>query len=130
MQEGFTVIGGTHVVEIPVRREVYADPAGRHVSSDRPHYLVQEAAAVLQAPPVAVGPVIGPGLKELIDEIAVCRVDFHAVESSQSRPPGSSPEVLHNGRYLTGFQRPRSFVPLLADRGMDGVPFPAYPDGR
>ena len=62
------------------RAETYA----YSVRADRPDHRVgnlqHEAHAVLDRAAVLVRPRIGVGLQELVWEVAVCRVDLHAVE--------------------------------------------------
>ena len=58
-------------------------------------------------------------LEELVDQVAVGGVDFHAVEPCLLRSLGGSPVVLHDPRDLGRFQRPWDFVRLLAGGRVD-----------
>ena len=105
-------------------------PFGARCTPTRPDGQTESIARTISSrnrkrfsrvPAVAVGAVVGPGLEELIDEIAVGRVDFHSVESGFHRPLGGAAVVLHDGRNFVCFEGAWRFIGQLADGGMNIV---------
>ncbi len=71
----------THAIEAVARPDLDADAIGDPASDCGIHDLEQETRPVLDAAVIAVGSVVRAILQELVDEIAVRRVDLDAVEA-------------------------------------------------
>ena len=121
IRERFTEIRRTHVVEVSVWRQAHRHTIRRPDGENRLHDLLQKAIAVLHASAVAIRPLIRPGVEELVDQVAVRRVDFHAIEFGGLRPLRCPPVVLHHRRNFRRLQGARRLVGLLADGRVDGV---------
>src|SRR6202011_1122530 len=102
-----------------VGRAVYADPVSVPDGRDGLDHFLQEAVTVQGAPAVLVRAVVRLRLEELVDQVAVGCVEFHAVETGFLRSKGGSPVVRHDPWNLGRFQRPWDFVRLLADGRVD-----------
>ena len=113
------VVGRPHVVERPVRREPHGDSVGGPDGRDCFDNFFQKTIAILHAPAVAVRSVVRLRLEEGVDEVAVGRVNLHAVEARRLRSLGGSPVVVHNPWNLGRFQRPGYFVGMLAGRRVE-----------
>ena len=119
-RELLPVVRRPHVVERPVGREPHADPVGGPDGRDAFDHFLQEAVAVLDAAAVPVRAVVRPRLEEGVDQVAVGRMHFHAVEPRRLCPCRGLPVVVHHPWHLGRFQGPWDFVRLLAGRGVDG----------
>ncbi len=62
-------------------REAHADAAAADFSAGRGYYFQQQAAAIFNAAAVDVGTVIRAVAQETVEQIAVCTVDFNAIET-------------------------------------------------
>jgi hypothetical protein len=93
---------------------VDADPVGGPDGRDSFDHFLQEAVTILDAPAVPVRTMVRLRLEELVDQVAVGCVDFHAVEPGLLRALGGAPVIRHDPWNLGGFQRPWDFVRLLS----------------
>src|SRR6202041_1807799 len=80
---------------------------------------LQEPEPLPDGPAVLVGAAVRLRLEELVDQVAVGCVEFHAVETGLLRSLGGSPVIRHDPWNLGGFQRPWDFVRLLAGGRVD-----------
>ena len=74
-------IGIAHVVRVSAWREVDSHAAGLPDGGDGIDDLQQETQAVFERSAVFVRAVVGGVLEELVDEIAVGGMEFHAIET-------------------------------------------------
>ena len=89
------------------RGEPHAHAAGAADVAERGRRLEEEAAAVLNGAAVAVGPLVHAVLDELVDQIAVRRVQLDAVEAGLHGIAAGVAVVVHDARDLLRLQRPR-----------------------
>ncbi|MCY1521783.1 hypothetical protein D9M68_566100 [compost metagenome] len=99
-----------HAVDLAAWRQVHADPArppDRHAGI---HRFQQQARAVLNRAAIGVGAQVGAVLQELVQQVAVGGVHFHAIETGLHRHPGAVAVGLDHARELSGFKRPRRHI--------------------
>src|SRR5207245_9086108 len=102
------------IVVRAVGREMHADPVSGPDGRDGFDHFLQEAVTVQGAPAVLVGAAVRLRLEELVDQVAVGCVEFHAVETGFLRSRGGSAVIRPDPWNLGGFQRPWAFVRTLA----------------
>src|SRR4051812_30247654 len=83
--------------EIIIDRQPIDHGHARYCGLDRTQHLKTEARAVLQRATIVVHTPVLERSKELRDQVAVCRVDFDAIESALPRSRGGLRER-HNRR--------------------------------
>ena len=69
------------VGHLPLREAEDDRKAGRHHAAHRAHHLDGEAHAILGRPAIGVVAAVGHRPEELIQQVTVCGVDLHAVET-------------------------------------------------
>ena len=89
---------GHHTVEHAVRGDAHADPVGANRARGGPSHFDGETDPVLDGAAPSVGPLVGGKVKELIDEIAVGAVQFHAIEVCRDGVPASLGEFVDSSR--------------------------------
>ena len=98
-KRGFWILV-THVVESAERRETHTDAVAAPHLSDGFKNLQQKPRAVLDGASVVVGAAVAHRVQELVEQVAVCRVDLDAVEAGCERVPRSAFELLNDIRHL------------------------------
>nr|GEU28220.1 hypothetical protein [Tanacetum cinerariifolium] len=89
------------------RRDAHAHAVGGHHLEHRFDHQAQEARAVFHAAAEFVGAAVDVRRQELLHQVAVGRMDFHAVEA-RARRVGRAGAKLGDGRvHLAGGHRPR-----------------------
>ena len=119
--KGFPIIRRTHIVINPIGRKPNPHPIGRENCDYGCHNFAQKPIAIFQAATVAIGAVVGFGLQELINQIAIGRVNFHPIKTRRLGSFGGPAIVFHHCRHLVGFQGARGFVGVFARGGVDVV---------
>ena len=76
---------GPRVVEHPIRRQPDTHLLRANGLGDRPRHLDREPVASLNTAAEGVGTLVDVGIEELLDQVAVGRVEFHAVEAGGQR---------------------------------------------
>jgi len=79
--------------------------AAADVGGDGAGHFQQQAGAVFDAAAVGVGALVGAGLEELVDEVAVGGVDLDAVKTRLDGGAGSAAVVGHDAGDLGQLQR-------------------------
>jgi len=79
--EGLGQIVVAHVMGVGAWCQVYTDTAGAPDFDRRVGHFQQQAGTVFQGAAVVVGALVGAALQELIQQVTVGPVDFHAVET-------------------------------------------------
>ena len=88
-------------------RQADAGAATANFAHDGTRHFQQEAAAVGHRATIGVGAVVQAVAQELLDQVAVGRVDLHAVKAGVHRAAGGMAVVGHDaGNFFRG-QRPR-----------------------
>ena len=129
VRERLAVVVRTHVVEDAVRSEADADAVRREDLHDSVDDLPQQPEAVLDAPAVGVGALVRLRLQELVEQVAVRRVDLDAVEARGLGALRRLDVVLDDAGQFFGLQRARRLVGLLpAPRDVDALAL--HGDGR
>jgi hypothetical protein len=90
------------------RREPDTDPVAATGGGDGRDDLKQEPRTVLACPTVAIGAQVRAVAQELLDEVAVGRVDFDSVEARRERVRRRSLEVGDDRRNLDRLERAAS----------------------
>ena len=112
--EGLGAVGIAHVMGIGTWCQVHADATwAPHVDSCIGHFQ-QQPRTVFQRAAVLVGTLVGAALQELVQQVAIGAVDFHAVETGGLGILGSAAVGLDDVGDLFGFQGARGRV--LAQR--------------
>jgi hypothetical protein len=83
------------------RRQADAGAAAADGLGHGRHHFQQQAGAVLDAAAVVVGAVVGAGLEELVDQVAVGGVDLDAVEAGADGVLRGVAVGLHDARDLS-----------------------------
>ena len=76
-------MNATRTAEFAPRADSDASPCLANCSTNGIQHLQREAGAILDGTAIGVGTLVGYVLYELIDEVAVRKVDLNAVETSQ-----------------------------------------------
>nr|GEU28208.1 urease accessory protein G [Tanacetum cinerariifolium] len=79
--EGGGRVGVAHVVRIAARRQVHAHAVGAPDGDTGVGHFQHQAGAVVDRAAVVVGALVGFVLQELVEQVAVGAVDFHAVKT-------------------------------------------------
>ncbi len=87
-----------HAHESSHRRQPHTDPFSTYFFSDRRYHLQQKACAILNAAAVIVFALVTVAVKELIEQITISGMDFHAVHAGIQR-------VARRSRYRYPFHR-------------------------
>ena len=117
--ESLPEVGRAHIVGSTVGREAHADTRGGKCAADALDHLAQQAEAILDAAAIGVVTAVALGLKELVEQVAVGRVDLDPVEA---RVPGAlrgGDVVRDDARELFRIQSAGRFVGLPAERRAD-----------
>ena len=108
-------------LRIAVGRQAHADAAAAPHLAHRIEHLEQQARAVLARAAVGSAALIAAVAQELVEQVAVGTVHFHAVEAGGTGVLGRMGEAGDDGRQLVVAQCARHHVGLLALRRMDLV---------
>ena len=93
MQDGLDDLRAVHVALRDEGRQADAGALGPDLARHGGRDLFGEARALGDAAAVGVGAVVGGGAQELIDQVAVAAVDFHAIETGTHRIGRAPAEV-------------------------------------
>lgn len=86
---------------------MHADPVGAPYGDARVRDFEQQSRTVLDRPTICVSALIGGVLQELVKQITVGAVDFHAVEPCLSGVFSAVPVGRNHAGDLVGFQGAR-----------------------
>src|ERR1700677_152898 len=98
----------SHVIKQSERRKADAHPSTAPDTHDYLRHFHQQAGPVLDAPAVFISAKVCLIAKELIDQITVGAVDFHAVEPGLPCIFGCLFIIIYDGTNLLSFQWPWS----------------------
>src|SRR3990167_6719331 len=79
--EGLGAVGVAHVMAVGTRCQVHAHTASAPDFDCRIGDFQQQARTVFQAAAVAISALVGAALQELVEQVTVRAVDFHAVKA-------------------------------------------------
>lgn len=102
--EGFGKVAVGDAVGVGTGGEVHADAAGAPDADGGVGDFEHEPGAVFDGAAELIGAVVGAGLKELVEEIAVGAVDLDAIEAGTLRVFGGAAELLDDEGNLAGFE--------------------------
>ena len=105
--EGAGAVRIAHGMDIAARRQVHAHAARAPDADAGVGRFQQQARAVLHRAAVIVIAQIGAVLQELVQQVAVGRMHFHAVETRFLRHLRAQPVGLDHAGQLRRFQRAR-----------------------
>ena len=103
------------------RRQPHADTVGAPDAGHRRHHLQREAGPVLDGAAVGIGAVVGAVAQELLQQVAVGGMHFHAVEAGRLGTQRGLAIVLDQPRDLVGAQGARHGRRLEAVLGEDAA---------
>lgn len=105
----------TDAVGVRHQIEMYSYTIGRLDGQHRIHRLKQKAGAIGYRTAVANGTLVGAVMQELVKEIAIGRVQLHAVKAAALSIFCRLPVIIYDPGYFVGFQRTRSNIVFFAD---------------
>ncbi len=101
-----------------VRGQPYAGAVGPDGPRDGLRHLPQQPDAISDRAAIGVGPEIGIAAQELVDQIAIGRVDLDTIEAGRHRVARSFRIIAEQPRDFIKSERPRFLVVLLAIVGV------------
>src|SRR5690606_29155167 len=105
-------VGDAHVVGVGPRRQVHGGAHGAPDAAGGSGDSQHEASTIVQGAAILVGTLVGAVLQELVEQITIGAVDFHAVEARFLGILGALAVGLDDAGYLLGLQCARSLVTL------------------
>ena len=121
VSESLTVIRRAHVVEIAIGRKAHAHPVGEQDGDDCFDDFPQKPEAVFETATVTIRAMVRPRLEELVNQVTVGRVNFHAIENRRLRVLSRQPVILHDRGDFRRVQCTGRFVGLFTDGRVDVV---------
>ena len=97
---------------VGTRRQMHADTAGAPHRDCGIGHFQHQPCAILRRATVGIGALVGAVLQELIEQVAIRAMDFHAVETSLLGVLRPLAVGLDDARDFIGFQGARRFVIL------------------
>src|SRR5882757_8744236 len=119
MAEGLVRIRIAHAVVSTGRRKPDAHAIAPPYTRYRLGDLTQETGAIRRRSAIPISPLVGPITQELVDQIAVGGVEFHAIEAGGLGAPCAFGESAHDAGDLGDFESAGRHELLCPAKGKD-----------